>query len=128
MCEKVPDQDDLSLLSRVILRIPKLSLDGVSPIYQGLFWVLGLPIFFVCSFFLDFALLVSWQFPINYVSVALFNLMIALLVARVLIERELNLRRAILKQQGFQWNVGKTMEEYVQCLKRDGDDRGTEAQ
>lgn len=112
------ESDNLHFLYRIILKVPKLSIEGFSPELQGIFWVVGCPLFIIGVFFLNFVLLVLLPFPYNYAVDAFANLLIITFIARILVERRLRLEKALLNERGFKWDITKTAQEYVELLKK----------
>ncbi|MEM2507478.1 MAG: hypothetical protein QW670_03715 [Candidatus Bathyarchaeia archaeon] len=108
----------IPLLYRVILKVPKLSIEGLPPEWQGIFWAIGLPLFIIGAFWFNFALLVLFEFPINYVLTGVVDLVILLFIARILIERRLRLEEALLREKGFNWDVDQFAREYIELLKK----------
>ncbi|MBS7636091.1 hypothetical protein KEJ37_01895 [Candidatus Bathyarchaeota archaeon] len=108
----------IPLVYRVILKVPKLSIEGFPPEWQGIFWAVGLPLFVVGIFWLNFVLLVFSEFPINYTLSGVMNLAILLFIARILVERKLKLEGALLNEKGFNWDVDQKAHEYIELLKK----------
>jgi hypothetical protein len=118
MVEKTANDEELPLVYRLILKIPKISLDDVSMKISGLFWILILPIFMISEFLVNLLLLTCMSFPFNYASIIVFNSAIALLIIRVLVERTLNAEKALLSEGHFKWNVEEIFDSYLESLKR----------
>lgn len=119
------EDSEISLLYRIILRFPRLSIDGFSDRFQGFFWVLILPIFVISNTMATLLLMVCLPFPLNFISVIMLTSMIFMFMLRIFVERELNMRRAIVEEGRFRWNVETAMQEYAQLLqkrKRDKED------
>jgi hypothetical protein len=119
------EDSEIPLLYRIILRFPRLSIDGFSDRFQGLFWALILPIFVVSGTMATLLLMVCLPFPLNFISVVTLTSMILMFMLRIFVERELNMRRAIVEEGRFRWNVETAMQEYAQLLqkrKRDKED------
>jgi hypothetical protein len=112
------DVKGLPLIYKIILKFPKLSVESFSSELQGLFWAVGLPLFVIGVFFLNFALLVLLYFPFNYLAVGVINFMIVMFIARIYVERSLNLEKALLHERGFKWDIIKTTHEYSELLKK----------
>ncbi|MCJ7423323.1 hypothetical protein MUP01_03535 [Candidatus Bathyarchaeota archaeon] len=108
---------ELPLSYRILLKVPKLSLESFSERFQGIFWIIVLPVLFMCDFFANLAFLTMLPFPSNCLSVFLLTLTIALLLLRILLERALNTRDAMLKQGSYRWDVEKSFQEYEQLLR-----------
>ena len=118
MANEAISNDELPLVYRLILKVPRIGLDNLSMEAGGLFWVLILPLFITGEFLANLLLLTCVPFPFNYVSVILFNSTIALFIIRVLVERTLNSERALLAQGHFEWKIEETFDSYLQSLKK----------
>ncbi|MGD0029359.1 MAG: hypothetical protein ABSC91_10525 [Candidatus Bathyarchaeia archaeon] len=114
------DEDDLEipLFYRLVLKFPRLTLDGFSDRIQGLFWALILPLFVFCDVIINLLLIGFLPFPFNLLSMILFTSVILMLILRVLIERELNIRKAIVKDTRFRWDVETSFQEYAELLQK----------
>jgi len=127
---KMSDNDDLlleldlPLIHRLILRIPKLSLDGFSEKSKGYFWILGLPLFVAGEVLGILVLLTMIVFPYNMIAVFVSMSIAIAFILRILLEREINTRRALM-QQGYKWDVERACEDYLSLLSADGDSRKT---
>lgn len=99
------------------MKIPKLSIEGASPIVHGLFWALICPLFIVGIFFMNFLLLLLLSFPYNYFFAAISNTIVILFMMRILVERVLNLESSLLKETVFSWDIDKSAEEYVKLIR-----------
>lgn len=108
----------IPLLYRIILKVPRLSIEGFAPEWQGIFWAIGLPLFIIGTFWFNFVLLVLLEFPINYASIGVINLVILLFITRILVERRLKLEEALLNEKGFNWDIDRKAHEYIELLKR----------
>jgi len=112
------DAEGLPLIYKIILKFPKLSVESFSPELQGLFWAICLPLFVVGVFFINLVLLVLLSFPFNYASAGVINIVIVMFIARIYVERSLNLEKALLHERGFKWDIIKTTQEYSELLKK----------
>lgn len=112
------EEHDLPLIYRLILKLPNLSLGSFSDRFQAYFWIVIVPVFAFCNGCVNLLLFVELPVPFNVIASLLYSVTVAVLFIRILIERELNTRKAILGQGGFQWNVDKACEEYVDILKK----------
>jgi hypothetical protein len=122
MVDDSADSDQLPLVYKLILKVPKLSLDGASEKVYGIFWAVILPILVICEFLTNLMLLTYARFPFNVLSVILFNSVVGLFALRILVERTLNSEKAILNQGHFEWKVEETFNEYLRCLRKDEDE------
>jgi hypothetical protein len=118
MVKKTAKDEELPLVYRLILKIPKISLDNLSMEVSGLFWVIILPIFVIGEFLINLLLLTCISFPFNYAFVTIFNSTIALFIIRILVERTLNAEKALLAEGHFKWKIEETFNSYLESLKR----------
>lgn len=123
-----PGDLEIPLLYRLILKFPRLSLDGFSDRFQGLFWGLILPIFVACDVIIDLLLIGLLPFPFNLISLFAFTSIVLMFMLRVLIERELNTRRAIMREGRFRWNVETSFQEYMNLLQGRKEDKEAKEQ
>lgn len=112
------EDSEISLLYRIILRFPRLRIDGFSDRFQGLFWGLILPIFVMSDTMATLLLMICLPFPLNFISVVTLTSMILMFMLRIFIERELSMRRAIAEEGRFRWNVETAIQEYAQLLQK----------
>lgn len=122
MADDSANDDQLPLIYKLILKIPKLSLGGASEKAHGIFWAVILPILVICEFLTNLMLLTYPHFPFNVLSVILFNSVVGLFAIRILVERALNSEKAILNQGHFEWKVEEIFNEYLRCLRKDEDE------
>ncbi len=109
----------LPLFYRVVLKFPKLSVESFSAERQGLFWAVGLPVFVICYVFLNILLLIFLSFPYNYVIVLALGILYAMFIIRILVERELSSKRAIVRSAYFRWQIDKSLQDYLHLIKND---------
>ncbi len=106
-------RDKLPWFYRQILKVPKFRfLES----YGGIFWCIVIPVSLCFYSYLNIFLLVLIPFPINIVLVAIIPTVVLIIFIRVGLDRVL--RRLTHGQSGFEWNVEKTMKEYLNLLKK----------
>jgi hypothetical protein len=113
---------DPRLWVRIILKIPKLSLESFSDSFHGYWWILAPPVFITIEFYMNLLLLTCITFPFNIISFLSVNTIIALLFTRILVERTLCAERAILNEGCFHWDLERSLDEYLSS------NRGTQTQ
>lgn len=123
MAKETANDDELPLVYRLILKIPRINLDNLSVEVSGLFWVLILPLFMTGEFLINLLLLTCVSFPFNYASVIIFNFTITLFIIRILVERTLNSEKALLAEGHFEWKVEETFNSYLKLLKRKDEEK-----
>ena len=104
---------DYPLWIRIILKVPKLSLEGFSDRFQGAFWISILPIFLVLFFYANLLLIACLSSPFNMILVAVLDSSIAALLIRILVERTLTSEEAMLNQEHFRWDLERSLNEYL---------------
>lgn len=122
------DDLDVPLVYRLILRFPRLSLDGFSDKFQGLFWVLILPILVMSDAMINLVLIVYLPFPFSLASVVVVTSILLMFMIRILVERELNVRRTIVREGRFRWDVEKAVQEYSRLLQKRKEDKEAKEQ
>jgi hypothetical protein len=113
-----PDDPGVSLFYKLILKLPQLSLEGFSDRFQGLFWILILPILVMSDSMITLLLIVCLPFPFSLISTVVVTSIVLIFMIRILLERELNARRAIIREGRFLWNVEKAVNEYERLLQK----------
>jgi hypothetical protein len=119
MKQKRSQREDLPIFYKIILKVPKLSLDALSgnEKLHGIFWAAILPSLLFGDLFLNMLLIAVLIFPFNVLSVIAINSLIILLILRILVERALNSEKAYLSQ-GFNWNLEKSLEDYFLLIHK----------
>ncbi len=117
----------IPLFYRIILKVPKLTLDSVTENekFQGIFWAAILPSFLICDFLLNVLFIAVLSFPLNFLSVIIFNGVIVLFILRILVERALNSEKAYFSK-GFNWNFEKSLEDYSLLINRRGENKSND--
>jgi len=115
--EKI-DRKKLPLAYRIILKLPKPSLDSFPEISPGIFWTIVVPVFLILEFFLSLFLLVALHFPVNIIFAGIVPTVVFLIFARITVERLINSFNAAIADQGFEWNIEKVTNEYLDCIDK----------
>jgi len=118
MSERKSDKDKLPWIYRLILKLPKLSLESLSEDLQGVYWVVVIPIFLVCEFFLSLFLLSAFPFPINLVVTSIIPVAILIVFVKIQLERFMNWWDLTFRSQPMRWDVKESVEEYVRLLQK----------
>jgi len=109
-------RQNVPLWCRVLLRIPQLNLDVFGERFQGIFWMIILPVFLICDFFMNLLVLTWLSFPFNLALLLFANLLIVLFLLRILVDRALQAQEAILNQGRFRWDIEGSFKEYLSIL------------
>ncbi|MDH7476913.1 MAG: hypothetical protein QHH17_00830 [Candidatus Bathyarchaeota archaeon] len=122
--EKIEEEIKIPLFYRIILKIPKLSLESFSENekFQGIFWAAILPSFLICELLFNMLLITMLSFPFNFLSMILVNSVILLLILRILAERALNGEKAYLSK-GFDWNPEESLKGYLLLIRKKDEDK-----
>ena len=99
---------------RLLLKLP-----GVSRIERasGLFYVLVVPILVFLSTLLGLVLLLMFPFPLNILLVAIIPISLLVVLVRLGLERFINLWNLIVAASAVEWNIEKSINEYVELLE-----------
>jgi hypothetical protein len=108
---------DRPLWLKIILKVPKLSLEGFSDRLQGLFWAVILPMLLMLFFCTSVYVVACFSFPFNMVLLASLYIVVGALILRILIERALTSEEAILHEVDFRWDVERSFKEYLDVLE-----------
>lgn len=108
-------EKDLPWFYRLILKIPGTEfLENAG----GVFWAILMPVFLMMEFFLSIFLLVAFPFPINIVLVSIIPTITLALFVKISLKRFINWWNANFGESRFEWNVEKTLDEYISILER----------
>ena len=118
MSEKKKKRDNLPLLFRIIMKFPKLSLEGFSGEFQGIFWAMVVPIFLTAYIFLVLVFIFYLPSPINIIAVTTTTGFICALCLRILVERELKSLEMQTESSGFTWNVKESFKDYEKLIEK----------
>lgn len=112
------DEIKLSWFYRLILKLPKITLESASADLEGIYWAIMIPIFIVCEAFLSFFLLIAFPFPVNLVVTSIIPTAIFVVFVRVQLERFLNWWNLNVRSKPMKWDVKKGTEEYMKLLQK----------
>lgn len=112
---KKVNKDKLSRFYRLILKIPAADFLESS---GGIFWGIIMPLFVTVEFFLSLFLLLYFPFPTNIILAAMIPITLLMIFLRISLERFLNWWDSTFGESRFEWNVEKSMEEYISLLKK----------
>jgi len=118
MSSEEVDPKKLPWYYRLILRFPRPSLGSFSETFQGLFYVILLPIFVVSVPIISLVLLVFLPWPINFVAVGAFVLVVFVIFISTMLERFINAWNVLMRKQPTEWNVDKTLQGYIELLQK----------
>lgn len=113
--EKI-DKSRLPLFYRLILKIP--CADFLESCSSGVFWAVIVPIFLFLELFLNMYLLLFFPFPINIVLASMIPIIVFIVFLRISLERFIRWWNSEVAGTGFQWNIDKTVGEYLDLLKK----------
>ena len=119
MSAKEIDQENMPWYYRLVLRLPKLSIEEFSEVFQGLFWVLFLPLLIVCNFFLGLVLFLFLPVPVNFIMVGAITLVLFIIFVKTQLERFINAWDAMIKKEPIEWNIDKTLQGYIELLQKE---------
>ncbi|MGB9676615.1 MAG: hypothetical protein ACPL0C_05455 [Candidatus Bathyarchaeales archaeon] len=110
------DERSLPFFYKLILKIPKADfLESAS----GIFWSIVIPIFLVLFSFLTLFLLLFFPFPTNIILVSTIPTTVLIIFLRISLERFIKWWNLNIKEGSFEWNVEKTMQEYLELMKKE---------
>jgi len=89
----------------------------------GIFWGVITPTFLILEFFLSIFLMISFPFPINLVLTSIIPISTFMIFLKITFDRFINWWNAIFGNSGFVWNVDKTLQEYVNLLKKQEEEK-----
>lgn len=104
---------DSPLWVRILLKIPAPSFEHFSDQFEGYFWILIMPVFIFSIGCVNLLLITCFPSPLNAIFFFSLNSLIVLLFVRILIERTLHAKKAILNQGQFQWDIDRSLSEYL---------------
>ncbi len=99
---------------RLLLRLPGANRIETT---SGLFWVLAVPILLFLSSLLSLALLFTFPFPVNILLVAIIPASVLVVFVKLGLERFINLWNLLVASSAMEWNVEKSVKEYVEMLE-----------
>jgi len=117
MSETKSDEDKLPWIYRLILKLPKISVESFSD-FQGIYWTIVIPLFLVGEFFLSLFLLTAIPFPTNFVVASVIPITIFVVFVKVQLERFMNWRNLTFRSEPMEWDVKEATEEYIKLLEK----------
>jgi hypothetical protein len=108
----------LPIFYRLILKLPKPTLERFPQEFQGIFWAIIIPVFLACEFFLGFFLLISFSFPLNLVLTMIIPTIFFIVFVRVRLELDINFLDLIMGKRSYEWNVENAVNEYIDLLQK----------
>jgi len=127
MTEKKTRHAELPLFYRLVLKFPKLSVEGLHPVIQGFFWVIGIPIFLICYVFFSLGLMVYLSFPYGYAAAGTAGFLLFMFISRILVERAINSVNAAINDKQVWPEVKEAVEDYLSVCRNLKDKKETEA-
>ena len=91
----------------------------------GLFWGILVPTFLILEFFLSLFLLVYFTFPTNVILILVIPLSTFAMFVKITLKRFINWWNANFGKSGLEWNIDKTLQEYVDLLKSQNKEKNT---
>ncbi len=91
----------------------------------GLFWGILVPTFLILEFFLSLFLLVYFTFPTNVILILVIPLSTFAMFVKITLKRFINWWNANFGKSGLEWNIDKTLQEYVDLFKRQNKEKNT---
>lgn len=110
------NMNELPWFYKLILKIPGANFLG--GITSGIFWSIVVPIFLVFEFFISMFLLLLFPFPTNIVLASVIPTAVFIMFVRISLERFINYWNSAVAKTGYEWNVEKTMREYLATLEK----------
>jgi len=118
MNDEAGEVEGLHWFYKLLLKFPVFNLDIFPSEFQGIFWIIIVPIYLVLQLFANLFLLSYFTFPINYLCILAVDLFVFIAFLRITLERALNTGRAILRSSVFHWDIEKALQEYYQILSK----------
>ena len=91
----------------------------------GLFWGVLAPTFLILEFFLSLFLLMYFTFPMNAILTLVIPLSTFAMFVKITLKRFINWWNAHFEKSGLEWNIDKTLQEYVDLLKSQNKEKNT---
>ena len=113
---------ELPWFYKLVLKIP--GTDYVESA-GGLFWGILVPTFLILEFFLSLFLLVYFTFPTNVILILVIPLSTFAMFVKITLKRFINWWNANFGKSGLEWNIDKTLQEYVDLFKRQNKEKNT---
>lgn len=115
MLKESGDGKRLPLTYRVLLKLP---VPRVPEFFYNLPWIIivRLSIFFYV--FVAMTLLLAFPFPANIILAVSGPAIITVFLARIQMGREINFMNGRVAQEGYEWDIDKTLKEYFDLMER----------
>jgi len=111
------NKNKLPFIYRLILKLPKISLEHVPYTFHGIFWAIIIPIFIIIEFFVSVFLLTYFIFPLNIILAGIIPLTIFVFFLKFMLERAINWWNSVFGEP-FKWNIEKAANEYLKLLRK----------
>lgn len=109
------DRAKLPLLYKLVLKVPGVRfLESAS----GVFWALIVPLFLFINMLASLFVLVNLPFPSNILVAAVTPIAALLIFVRISLDRFINFWNSTISRSYFEWNIDRTIEEYIGIIKR----------
>lgn len=109
------DRAKLPLLYKLVLKVPGVRfLESAS----GVFWALIVPLFLFINMLASLFILVNLPFPSNILVAAVTPIAALLIFVRISLDRFINFWNSTISRSYFEWNIDRTIEEYIGIIKR----------
>lgn len=107
-------EEDLPCFYRLILKVPGAEfLENAG----GVFWAILMPIFLAFEYFLNIYFLISFPFPANVVLILIVPTVTFVLFVKISLKRFITWWNANFGKSHFEWNIEKTINEYLNLLE-----------
>jgi len=127
MTEEKTIRAELPLFYRLALKFPKLSVEGLHPVIQGLIWAAGVPIFVICYALFNLGLLLYLAFPYNYAAAGTALFLLFMFISRILVERAIGSANAAINDKQVWREVKGAVEDYLSACRNLRNEKETEA-
>jgi len=111
-------EQSLHWICKLIVKLPMFSLDIFPDEFQGIFWSIVVPICIILQELVNLILFISLPYSLNILCVISINAVIFIGFLRIILERELTLKRALIREGTFNWDVDKAVTEYCKSLHK----------
>jgi len=109
------DRAKLPWFYRLILKVPGARfLENAS----GVFWALIVPLFLFMNMLASLFILVNLPFPSNILVSAITPIAALLIFVKLSLDRFISFWNSTISKSYFEWNIDRTIEEYISILKR----------
>lgn len=103
---------------RLVLKLPKPTLENSSNTMHGLFYGLVLPILMVVSVFVNVIAIAYLPTPVNLLVIGSIVGMVFLIFLRIQLERFINSLNAVAKKEPLEWNIDKSLRGYFKLIQK----------